>query len=178
LALVEKADLAENYVLAMGKRNARYKDSRIGMMSETSQRWIDRNFALDYVLKSIIKITNKKSGRMVFALRAKLKEYSYSLLAKMLSLAANEISFSIPWVISKDDELSDLMARWNSEASDESRRLIHGELLNHHFQRLKEDFRILLRSIEDGIDPVQFRLIQSQVEQWLNRRDWELINKN
>ncbi len=39
----------------MGRRKVRYLDSTIGMLSDQAQRWIDRNFALAYALKSFYK---------------------------------------------------------------------------------------------------------------------------
>ncbi|MGH3923443.1 MAG: radical SAM protein, partial [Pseudonocardiaceae bacterium] len=38
---------------SMGRVEARYADWRIGILARWSQRWIDRNFALDYTLKSL-----------------------------------------------------------------------------------------------------------------------------
>lgn len=47
---------------AMGRMDARYADWRIGVLARWGQLWIDRNFALDYTLKSLERVID--GGRM------------------------------------------------------------------------------------------------------------------
>lgn len=48
--------LSEDFNTSMGKYNVRFLDERIGLISLYSQMWIDKNFAFDYFLKSMMKI--------------------------------------------------------------------------------------------------------------------------
>jgi hypothetical protein len=41
---------------SMGRVDARFADWRIGVASHWAQLWVDRNFALDYTLKSLEKV--------------------------------------------------------------------------------------------------------------------------
>src|SRR6266568_6417085 len=49
---VHAAGLAGPLRPSMGRQDAAFADWRIGRCSDWAQRWIDRNFALDYTLKS------------------------------------------------------------------------------------------------------------------------------
>src|SRR5262249_23714818 len=53
---VQAAGLAGAPRPAMGRIDARFADWRIGRSSHHAQLWIDRNFALDYTLKSLEKV--------------------------------------------------------------------------------------------------------------------------
>lgn len=52
---------------SMGRRDARFADWCIGVCSQWAQLWVDRNFALDYTLKSLEKILDGDARRQVRA---------------------------------------------------------------------------------------------------------------
>lgn len=82
---VQEAGLAGEPQPAMGRVGARFADWRIGVASEWAQRWVDRNFALDYMLKSLEKILDGSSRRAVRGARVVLKDASYTVLGGMIA---------------------------------------------------------------------------------------------
>ncbi|MGH8902527.1 MAG: hypothetical protein ACRDYA_12815 [Egibacteraceae bacterium] len=82
--MAQAAGLAGRAGPSMGRVEARYTDWRIGILARWSQRWIDRNFALDYTLKSLEKIVDGKPHEMVRGLRHVLKRAAYRLLERMI----------------------------------------------------------------------------------------------
>jgi radical SAM superfamily enzyme YgiQ (UPF0313 family) len=82
---VQAAGLAGKARPSMGRVDARFADWRIGLASEWSQRWIDRNFALDYTLKSLEKLLDGMPRHAVRQARTALKEAAYTVLGKMIS---------------------------------------------------------------------------------------------
>lgn len=74
---------------SMGRVEASFADERIGVLSHWAQLWIDRNFALDYTLKSIEKVVDGQLHRAVRDVRRILKEAAHHLLGSMLDLAEN-----------------------------------------------------------------------------------------
>lgn len=83
---VQAAGLAGAPNPAMGRVDAAFADWRIGRCSRHAQLWIDRNFALDYALKSLEKILDGAPRRIVRAARVVLKDAAYELLGSMLDL--------------------------------------------------------------------------------------------
>jgi hypothetical protein len=71
---------------SMGRVQARFADPRIGVMSRWAQLWIDRNFVLDYTLKSLEKITDGQPHQVARGLRRVLKHAAYRLLGAMIDL--------------------------------------------------------------------------------------------
>jgi hypothetical protein len=70
----------------MGRVEARFADWRIGGCSRRAQLWIDRNFALDYTLKSLEKILDGVPRHRVRNARVALKDGSFQALTGMLGL--------------------------------------------------------------------------------------------
>lgn len=82
LRMVEEAGLAGEMNRMMGRREAAYRDERIGRLSEASQYWVDRNFSLDYVLKSLEKCSDRSVRHVIRAARLILKEASFSFITE------------------------------------------------------------------------------------------------
>jgi hypothetical protein len=74
---------------SMGRVKAKFADCRIGVLSRWAQLWIDRNFALDYTLKSLEKITNGQPHQVIRGLRRVVKNAAYRLLDGMIDLLDN-----------------------------------------------------------------------------------------
>ncbi len=72
---------------SMGRVEARFADARIGVLARWAQLWIDRNFALDYTLKSLEKVLDGTPYRVVRDVRRILKDMAYQLLGAMIELA-------------------------------------------------------------------------------------------
>ncbi|MXQ65019.1 radical SAM protein [Actinomadura rayongensis] len=83
---VDAAGLAGAPDPSMGRVEAQYLDWRIGVLSHRAQLWVDRNFALDYTLKSLEKLADGDRRHAIRDTRAILKRAGYSLLGGMLSL--------------------------------------------------------------------------------------------
>jgi hypothetical protein len=73
----------------MGSIDARFADWRIGACSRHAQLWIDRNFALDYTLKSLEKILDGQQRHLIRNARTVIKDAAFALLSRMISLIAD-----------------------------------------------------------------------------------------
>jgi hypothetical protein len=83
---VRAAGLAGAQRPSMGRVDAEFADWRIGRCSHHAQLWVDRNFALDYTLKSLEKVLDGEPRRRVRAARVVLKDAAFALLTRMLEL--------------------------------------------------------------------------------------------
>lgn len=70
----------------MGRVACRYRDWRIGVASSWAQRWVDRNFALDYTFKSLEKVLDGTSRHAVRQARVVLKDAAYQVLGDMIGV--------------------------------------------------------------------------------------------
>lgn len=175
LKLVENAGLAEEYVFSMGKRRAKYKNEDVGLISLNSQRWIDKNFAVDYLLKSIIKISNKDIRDTIMLLRMRIKDYSYSLLGKMLTLVTGDLKYLYQPRESEVVQVKDLSERWKN-GSYKVKDAVFLKLLEFHFELLKDEFKKELKQLKPFIKEDDYGLIEKQVKSWASGEVWELIN--
>jgi B12 binding protein len=82
----EAAGLTDAVRPSMGRVDARFLDWRIGALSHRAQLWVDRNFALDYTLKSLEKLAESDRRRAIRDTRVILKRAGYDLLGGMLDL--------------------------------------------------------------------------------------------
>ena len=147
LRAVEKANLAGEVHPLMGRRNADYADPAIGLMSEWSQRWIDRNFSFDYTLKSLEKTTDGSEGQAIRSLRGILKRSSYGLLGEMIELAAEGL-----------DSVACELAVERQMAS------------------LRNIVAMPCASLIQGMHPDRADKLSSEYEAWSERVSWGLIN--
>ena len=85
---VQAAGLDGEPRLLMGSIDARFADWRIGACSRHAQLWIDRNFALDYTLKSLEKILDGQPRHLIRHARMVIKDAAFALLSRMLNLIA------------------------------------------------------------------------------------------
>lgn len=83
--MVQAAGLAGDSRPAMGRLDAQYADWRIGIASERAQLWVDRNFALDYTLKSLEKILDGVPREAMRETRLVLKAAAFELLGQMIT---------------------------------------------------------------------------------------------
>lgn len=85
---VQAAGLAGAPEPAMGRVGAAFADWRIGRCAAHSQLWVDRNFALDYSLKSLEKVLDGEPRRRVRDARVVVKDAAVHVLADMVAAAA------------------------------------------------------------------------------------------
>jgi hypothetical protein len=82
---VQTAGLAGTIRPSMGRVDARFADWRIGIASHWAQLWVDRNFALDYTLKSLEKILDGPPRHTIRQARVVLKDAAYTVLGEMIT---------------------------------------------------------------------------------------------
>ena len=82
---VQAAGLAGMVRPSMGRVDARFADWRIGVASHWAQMWVDRNFALDYTLKSLEKVLDGPPWHAVRQARVVLKDTAYTVLGEMIA---------------------------------------------------------------------------------------------
>jgi radical SAM superfamily enzyme YgiQ (UPF0313 family) len=151
LKLVESEGLADDVLPSMGRRNARFRDPRIGLLSQWAQRWVDRNFSFDYTLKSLEKITEGDERAGVRRLRVLVKRSAYDLLRTMVALTRE-----------------DLGARPVDRAL---RRDV-----DTHFQQLSSTIERELPDVLDHLREERRQILSSEYRRWSTRRSWDLIN--
>ena len=82
---VQAAGLAGDDRPSMGRVDARFADWRIGVASRWAQLWVDRNFALDYTIKSLEKVLDGLPRHAARQARAVLKDAAYMVLGDMIA---------------------------------------------------------------------------------------------
>jgi radical SAM superfamily enzyme YgiQ (UPF0313 family) len=147
LRTVEEAGLARETDPLMGRRNADYADPAIGLMSDWSQRWIDRNFSFDYTLKSLEKVTGGREARAIRSLRGVLKLASYELLGEMIELAANVLD-TVACELAVERQMASLRDSVDAPCS----------------------------SLIERLNAEHAEKLSSEREAWSARASWELIN--
>ncbi len=81
---VQAAGLTGRTRPSMGRVDARFADWRIGTLSHHAQLWVDRNFALDYTMKSIEKVATGDAYEAIRDLRRVLKQSGFAVLEGMI----------------------------------------------------------------------------------------------
>ncbi|WP_245714751.1 B12-binding domain-containing radical SAM protein [Micromonospora inyonensis] len=140
---------------SMGRVEARYADWRIGVLARRSQLWIDRNFALDYTLKSLEKILTGQPYAMVRDLRRLLKNAAYQLLGTML----DELARTDPTVA----DHGDLDARCQAAAD---------ALLT----QLRSDLEPVVATVGAVLPADRRDILRHEHHRWTATRGWQLIN--
>lgn len=161
LAEVEHAGLAGEINLNMGRREARYRDPAIGLMSECSQRWVDRNFSFDYTLKSIEKVAEPEEWSTVHQVRIVLRRSAYELLGMMLARATDDASLSSPMI--EPELLGQPLDGPGLE-----------RLMDRHFERLLCEVEGVLRDVV--LSRAHRAHLDREVEKWATKQGWLLIN--
>lgn len=166
LRKVEEAGLARELLPDMGRRNAMFREPLIGVMSDCSQRWIDRNFSFDYTLKGLEKVTNGEERAAIRRVRQLLKRSAYTLLGEMLVLATGNMSLAAG---SRPVERLQAMV---PEAARE--RLL--ERMDALFAALVEKVGIELEQSAHALLRERRQRVEEHAAVWRIRPSWELIN--
>ncbi|MGH3979948.1 MAG: hypothetical protein ACRDRZ_13270 [Pseudonocardiaceae bacterium] len=151
----EAAGLTGRADPSMGRVEARYADWRIGILARWSQLWIDRNFALDYTLKSLEKIVDGQPHQMVRGLRRILKNAAYRLLGGMID-ALGEV-----------DTLADDRSQLEVRCTALAEALI---------RELRVELDSAVAAVEVSLSADHLALLRREHTRWTGTNTWQLIN--
>lgn len=174
LEMVKGKGLAKDKVIkALGKQQVEYIDKRIEKMSYYSQLWIDRNFALDYSLKSLAKIYSGTASLDIRNQRIVLKKYAYELLGKMLYIVKKEEKYLQGLEQPEIEFLKNLSKKYESINTLDN---IFKTLLNHNFDLLKNEIDNLKFNLNATLSKKDYENISNQIDSWYNKNDWSLLH--
>jgi hypothetical protein len=154
---VQARGLAEATRPAMGRVDASFADWRIGTASGWAQLWVDRNFALDYTLKSLEKILDGQARYAARYARVVLKDAAYTVLGNMISAIEDEASEA---EVAAKDRLS--------------RRI--GASLDTEMDVLKAGMEETLRELAVSLPAEHVETLYREYERWHTADRWQLIN--
>jgi radical SAM superfamily enzyme YgiQ (UPF0313 family) len=152
---VESAGLTGPADPSMGRVEAWYADWRIGTLARWAQLWIDRNFALDYTLKSLEKIIDGRSRQVVRDLRRIVKHAAYRLLGAMVEALGQTDRL--------DDDHSALDMRCTALAD-----ALIGEL--------RAELEPAVAVVETELSADHGTLLRHEYHRWASSEAWRLIN--
>jgi hypothetical protein len=162
----------------MGRFEARYLDPDIGLFSDCAQRWIDRNFALDYLLKSIEKYTQGTAHARVRSMRALIKDYAFDLLGLMIGLwdaDSPELHFSAAQ--RRAIGLHAHAAAFRAAAGDAARKQVVLQLMDAHFAAMRAQLQAAFTTLKPDLPPDEQVMIAAQIDSWSHSRSWTRINE-
>jgi hypothetical protein len=149
--LVTQRGLAGPPRPSLGRVDAAFLDPGIGALSRQAQLWIDRNFAFDYTLKSLEKITVEASREALHQARVVIKHAAYDALVAMIDLLGPDAS-----------------------ATPSAAQL--GSLCDARFSALVSAMQPLIRPVADHLTAAQRQVLLGQYEQWSTSSGWIEIN--
>jgi hypothetical protein len=141
----------------MGRIDARYADWRIGVASHWAPLWVDRNFALDYTLKSLEKILEGSPRRAVRQARVVLKDAAYTVLGEMIAAIEAQPPAAGPGA---EGQLSARI----------------GALLDTHIDLLRARMEHAVREVAASLPAEHFAMMYREYERWQSAGGWRLIN--
>lgn len=143
---------------AMGRMDARYSDWRIGVLARWGQLWIDRNFALDYTLKSLEKVIDGRPHEVLRGLRRVLKEGAFGFFGPML------------------DHLGAVDTRTHDPDDHYALEVRCAELAETRIQQLHADVEHTIGDVRDALPREHRERLNQQHQQWAAAGTWRLIN--
>jgi Radical SAM superfamily len=154
---VQRAGLAGQVRPSMGRQDAEFADWRIGVCSQWAQLWVDRNFALDYTLKSLEKVLDSEPRHRVRVARVVLKDAAYAVLGGMIAAAGQEPAIRLP------GRAPILQARIR-------------ELLDREIEALRERMATTVADVCRILPAEHSAALQHQHDRWERGDQWSLIN--
>ncbi|MFI5496704.1 B12-binding domain-containing radical SAM protein [Actinoplanes sp. NPDC051859] len=140
---------------SMGRVDAVYADWRIGVASHHAQLWIDRNFALDYTLKSLEKVLDGTPRHSVRGARTVLKGAAYDVLGDMLTL----IDFRNPEEPAAPGLAADLIAA-----------------MDDRVMNLRDRLTQTIADVAGTLPPKDADRLTAELGRWTEADTWRLIN--
>ena len=156
---VQAAGLAGALRPSMGRQDPAFADWRIGRCSQWAQRWVDRNFALDYTLKSLEKLLDGPPRELVRGTRVVIKDAAHRVLGAMLDLIA-------AFPPATDDDQAAAM-------DVQLRKMVDAE-----FARLHEALTGPCRQLQALLAGEHAALLHRELDRWARSApgDWLVIN--
>ena len=154
---VQAAGLAGTIRPSMGRVDARFADWRIGIASHWAQLWVDRNFALDYTLKSLEKVLDGIPRRTVREARVVLKDAAYTLLGEMITAIGTE----------PPDPAAGSPDRLSARI---------GTVLETHIGLLRARMDDTLREVIVRLPAEHAATLYREYQRWQSADGWRLIN--
>jgi hypothetical protein len=143
---------------SMGRVDARFADWRIGIASGWAQRWVDRNFALDYTLKSLEKLLDGDQRHAVRATRTVLKDAAYAVLGDMIATIEQ-------WPLAD-----------SGEAAERELGASVGTLLEARIDQLRDRLAGAVGQVAELLGGERASMLGREHERWQSARGWRLIN--
>lgn len=140
----------------MGRVACQYLDWRIGAASDWAQRWVDRNFALDYTLKSLEKVLDGTSRRAVREARVVLKEAAYRVLGDVIGVIEQHD-------LAQPDQEEALSGRIE-------------EVLEEHAGMLRRQMAATVEEVVGRLAGGHGSMLAREYGRWESASGWELIN--
>lgn len=173
---VNSAGLTGTENLLMGRRDTQYADPIIGTLSQHAQMWIDRSFTLDYILKSLLKITMGPTQSRLVSLRKTLKDYAYRLLGIMLVIANNDASLEACEGDGREAIKIASHSGWGVDASPKCLSAALQSVMTWLFDTLVHTLESMFIDHAGYFGPRIYRLIEIQLARWRHSASWTLIN--
>ncbi|SFG37563.1 Radical SAM superfamily enzyme YgiQ, UPF0313 family [Duganella sp. CF458] len=172
LQMAEQAGLAHALNPLMGRRELAFRDARVGAISQACQLWVDRNFSLDYLLKSIEKVADSNARQQVRQLRLLLKDAAYELLALCLAAFEPPVLQQVPrWQVLQPTALPAAPLAGSAATAP-----LLQAILEQAFADLLPAVQASCQALYGSI-PARFQQpIREQLQQWSSRNEWRLIN--
>ena len=140
---------------SMGRVDAEYADWRIGVCARHAQLWIDRNFALDYTLKSLEKVLDGLPRHSVRQARTVLKDAAFFVLGDMLTLMRlRDLD-----VVDREALELDLLA-----------------LLDGRIEQLKARMSVTVRAVAAALTDDDAHRLRTEHQRWADSDAWHSIN--
>lgn len=170
-------DLIESYNFSMGKCNVKYEDARIGLISYNAQLWVDRNFSLDYTLKSFEKIYPLALRSGIREVRMILRDSAYSLFAKFLALITRDFSLIPTDLISDISDIKNISTKWDSaNIFSSANQLLFKEIMNKHFVQTVNTLDCGISSLKNKLQKPDVKKLEEVCDVWMAKTEWTLIN--
>jgi hypothetical protein len=150
---VQAAGLTGQVRPSLGRIDAEFRDPRIGACSAKAQLWVDRNFALDYTLKSLEKILDGPPRHIVRNARFILKTAAMRVLADML----------------------DQLGHWTS-ADPATTEANLNAMLDHRFDELKNQMATTIAQTVPALPTDAADVLTVAHSRWNQPKPWSLIN--
>jgi radical SAM superfamily enzyme YgiQ (UPF0313 family) len=155
---VQAAGLAGAIRPSMGRVDARFADWRIGVASHWAQLWVDRNFALDYTLKSLEKVLDGQPRHAAREARGVLKDAAYTVLGEMISVIGTQ---------PPGDAAAGVKDRLSARVS---------ALLDVQIDVLRARMEDTVQEVTISLPREHVRMLYREYERWKSAPGWRLIN--
>ena len=175
-AAVERFGLLGSLNTTMGRYDSRYLDPDIGIFSDVAQRWIDRHFSLDYLLKSIEKYASGLLWKQTRGVRTLIKQYAFEALGLLIALwdpydSRLRLSAEQLARVSAYDH-----ATWFASAVEGEKTDIALSLMSRHYTDMRTSMQERFSAISSTLPFFERKRISQELESWAIDNDWRRIN--